>query len=215
MLSVSALSMLTHKPKIDEISLELLQQYYEKFLERYYYVFELDNGVVVNLEFEKKHLCHLLGIEKMAKGTVKHKELYKYFGVEGYNNIQNGLITIKHLKNLNKGRFNFIKDKLIFFYLLPQVVSSPEILLDFITEKNDTFIKAKLLAYLSTEEAYVHLGIDEDEKTTRFFPKTYFIERINETNDGSKFIKGRSPFKVVKAKKINKSLSNSSVDPAS
>jgi hypothetical protein len=221
MLDVKALSSLTKKPRIDEISLELLRQYYERDLEPYIFIFELDNGIVVNLAFNKEHLCHLLGIEKMAKGAVKYKERYKYFGHEGYNNIQNGTITIKHLKDLNKGRFNFIKDKLIFFYLLPYIVDSPEILLDFVTSEDDSLIEAKLLAYMSTEEAYVHLGIDEDDESKRFFPKTYLIERINETSDGTKFIKGKSPFKVVQAQKISRTsndtnpISEPSVEPAS
>ncbi|KOP65918.1 hypothetical protein AMS62_12240 [Bacillus sp. FJAT-18019] len=204
MLDVTALSNLSTKPKIDEISIELLRQYYERDLEPYIFIFELDNGIVVNLDFNKEHLCHLLGIEKMAKGTVRYKELYKYSGLAGYNNIQNGTITIQHLKALNKGRFNFIKDKLIFFYLLPFIVDSPEILLDFVTSNGKSLIEAKLLAYMTTEEAYVHLGIDEDDDSNWFFPKTYLIERINETSDGTKFIKGKSPFKVIKAQKVSR-----------
>lgn len=140
----------------------------------------------------------------MAKGAVKYKDLYKYCGLEGYKNIQNGEITIKQLKSLNKGRFNFIKDKLVFFYLLPHIVNSPKILLDFVSSHDNSFIEAKLLAYIVTEDAYVHLGIDEHESTGRFYPRTYFIERINETNDGTKFIKGRAAFHVVRAKKIER-----------
>ncbi|MBS5909585.1 MAG: PBECR4 domain-containing protein [Paenibacillus macerans] len=205
MLDVEALSKLSAKPRIDEISLELLRQYYERYLEPYTYIFELDNGVIIKLDFRKEHLCHLLGIEKMAKGAVRYHDRFKYCGLEGYKNIQKRDITIKHLKSLNKGRFNFIKDKLVFFYLLPYIVHSPEILLDFVTGEDNSLIEAKLLAYMATEEAYVHVGIDEDESTKRFFPRTYLIERINETSDGTKFIKGRTPFRVLRAQKMERS----------
>ncbi|MFF3925489.1 PBECR4 domain-containing protein [Paenibacillus lactis] len=135
MLDVTALSTLSTKPRIDQISLELLRQYYERNLEPNIFIFELDNGIIVNLDFNKEHLCHLLGIEKMARGAVKYKERYNYFGIAGYNNIRNGIITIQHLKDLNKGRFNFIKDKLIFFYLLPYIVDSPRNIIGFRYER--------------------------------------------------------------------------------
>jgi hypothetical protein len=213
-LKAETLFELDKKPYIDQISLELLRQYYEQFLEPYIYLFELENGVVVNLDFNKKSFCHLIGVEKMAIGAVKFKDRYKYFGTEGYNNIKNGLITIKHLKQLNKGRFNFIKDKLVFFYLIPKIVEAPEILLDFVLDETDnSLIEAKLLVYSSTEEAYVHIGIDEDSDSKRYFPRTFLIERINKDNDGTKFIKGKTPFKVIKAEKIERTSKTGQISP--
>lgn len=101
------------------------------------------------------------------------------------------------------------------------MLTPPEILLDFVTSDDNSLIEAKLLAFMSTEEAYVHLGIDEDDETKRFFPKSYLIERINENSDGTKFIKGKSPFKVIKAQKISRCsneinpISESNTEPAS
>lgn len=203
-LDVKTLSELTSKPYIDQISLELLRQFYEQFLEPYSFIFELDNGVTVNLNFNKEHFCHLVGIEKLAKNVVRRQDRYKYFGHEGYKNVQNGTITIKHLKDLAKKRINFIKDKLVFFYLLPRIVEAPEILLDFVSAPDGSNIEAKLLAYNSTEEVYVHLGIDEDVITGRHFPRSFFTERINETSDGTKFIKGLTPFKVTSVSRTEK-----------
>lgn len=203
-LNVRALSELTSKPYIDQISLELLRQFYEQFLEPFTFTFELDNGVIVNLDFNKEHFCHLVGIEKLARNVVRRQDRYKYFGHQGYKNVQNGTITIKHLKDLAKKRINFIKDKLVFFYLLPRIVENPEILLDFVSAPDGSNIEAKLLAYNSTEEVYVHLGIDEDITTGKHFPRSFLTERINETNDGTKFIKGLTPFKVTAAYKIEK-----------
>ncbi|MGG0825163.1 PBECR4 domain-containing protein [Paenibacillus turicensis] len=204
MLDAETLFKLTSKPRIDQISLKLLQQYYEQYLEPYIFIFRLDNGETIHLEFHKKHLCHLLGIERIAKGSVKSKDLHKYSGIEGFRNIQNGIITKEHLKRLNKGKFNSAKDKLIFFYLLPSIIDSPQILLDFVARDVHSLIQAKLLAYVSTEQAYVHLGIDQDHINMRFFPRTYLIERITQTSDGTKFIKDQSPLKVVKTDKVNK-----------
>ncbi|CAM3602271.1 hypothetical protein PALA111701_16940 [Paenibacillus lactis] len=46
MLDVTALSTLSTKPRIDQISLELLRQYYERNLEPNIFIFELDNGIM-------------------------------------------------------------------------------------------------------------------------------------------------------------------------
>lgn len=90
------------------------------------------------------------------------------------------------------------------FYLLPSIIDFPKILLNFVAKDVPSLIQAKLLAYASTEQAYVHLGIDQDHINMRFFPRTYLIERITQTSDGTKFIKGQSPLKVVKTDKVNK-----------
>jgi hypothetical protein len=201
-LDVQTLSKLDKKPYIDQITLELLRQFYEEFLEPYVFIFELENGVSVNLDFHKESFCHLVGIEKLARNVVSKKDRHKYVGVNGYENIKNGTITLKELRDAAKKRINLIKDKLVFFYLIPQIIESPTILLDFITAPDGSNIEAQFIAYSSTEEVYIHLAIDEDEKTGRHFPRSFFAERINESNDGTKFIKGQTPLKVVSTKKV-------------
>ncbi|MCY1458842.1 hypothetical protein D9M71_762570 [compost metagenome] len=89
--------------------------------------------------------------------------------------------------------------------MLPRIIESPNILLDFVDAPEGSKIECKLLAYHSNEEVYVHLGIDEDDnKAGLHFPRTFFAERITETNDGTKFIAGRTPFTVVESQKLKR-----------
>ncbi|MDQ6422605.1 PBECR4 domain-containing protein [Paenibacillus sp. LHD-117] len=196
-LTVKALAALTEKPNIDQISLELLRQFYEEHLEPFTFVFEFEDGQKISLDFKKEEFCHLVGIQKLAVSFVALKDRYKYFGAEGYKNIQNGTITLRSLRDQTKNNFSLIKDKLVFFYLLPSIVNSPKIMLDFVAAPQGSRIQCKLLAYNSTADVYVHLGIDENKATGRHFPRTFFTERVNQNSDGTKFLKGQKPLNVV------------------
>ncbi|MFD0591030.1 PBECR4 domain-containing protein [Paenibacillus sp. GCM10027627] len=204
-LTVKALAALTDKPNIDQISLELLRQFYEIHLEPFTFVFELEDGQKISLDFKKEEFCHLVGIQKLAVNFVAVKDRYKYFGAEGYKNIQNGTITLKGLRNSKtKKHFSLIKDKLVFFYLIPSIVNSPKIMLDFVAAPQGSKIQCKLLAYNSTADVYVHLGIDEDKVAGRHFPRTFFTERVNQSSDGTKFLKGQKPLNVVNTEVIDR-----------
>ncbi len=203
-LSLAAFVALSKKPNIDQLSLELLRQFYEDHLEPFTFVFDLEDGRKINLEFKKQEFCHLVGVQKLANSFVARKDRYKYFGSEGYKNIQNGIITLKSLRAQTKKNFSSIKDKLVFFYLLPSIVKSPNILLDFVAAPQGSKIECQLLAYNANAEVYVHLGIDEDKLDGRYFPKTFFTERVTAASDGTKFIYGQKPLKVVSTQIIDR-----------
>jgi hypothetical protein len=96
------------KPKINDISLDVLQEYYQMFLMPFVYTYYVAVGDEVRefkLRFDSDKFCHLLGIESIARNHVKIKDLCNYRGANGWNKIQNGSIDFKHLKSLNKSKF--------------------------------------------------------------------------------------------------------------
>mgnify|MGYP000228928420 FL=1 len=117
---------LQRKPKINDISLIVLKRYYAMYLVPFIYTYNIikpsgDKGRI-KLKFNKESFCHLLGLETIAKGSVKYKEISEYRGHKGWNNIENGEIDFKHLKNLNKKKFQSVKAKFVYFYLLPDLI---------------------------------------------------------------------------------------------
>jgi len=90
---------LTIKPRINDITLKVLADYYKMFLIPFIYNYTLeDNGILknVNLRFNSENFCHLLGIEAIAKDSVPYKKRSEYKGKNGWNNVygnnQNGFI---------------------------------------------------------------------------------------------------------------------------
>lgn len=185
--SVTDLHGLTEKPNMSKISLQLLQDYSEECLKPYSITDYLDNGQVIMLIFEDHRFCHLIGIETIAKVKYgKRHWLTKPFrGLNGYQGIKDGTITFKSLKQLS-GMFTSVKDKLIFFYLIPHLIESPEIVIDYVHDPSVSFVECKIMIFDILHEVQVHLGI-EIQEDGRYYPRTFLIERITDTKDGTRF----------------------------
>lgn len=191
------LDSLVNKPKINDLTYDLIREFYETRLYPYEYEYIIHDTCYkyeIKLRFDKDCLSHLLGLEKIVKYSVNRNELYKYRGLNAWYNIENGYITIDKLKRLNKKGFNSQKDNLVFFYLIPRLVSdSPKaIYLDKSIVNPTTFVDCKLMFYDKVQNAMIHLGLEPKDDNTYYRPRTFLIERITSKNDGSKFIKNQT-----------------------
>lgn len=99
---------LREKPRISDISLKVLSEYYESYLNPFIYHYQIINqnqsNQNIELRFNIENFCHLLGVEPIAKNSVKSSELCQYRGIRGWKNIKSGRISMKHLKQLNEVR---------------------------------------------------------------------------------------------------------------
>lgn len=192
---------LTEKPKINDISLQVLQDYYHMFLRPfvYKYIVAIEDEVAeFQLRFDSDKLCHLLGVESIAKGHVKYKELYQYKGVEGWNNIKNGTLDFKKLKTLNKSKFQSIKAKFVYFYLIPDLLEHPmAVLFDGNMVKPPVKIECEILFYSTYENAVIHLGIDKDSEAI-YYPRTFFVEKLGKNNVEDIYTVNQTHIEVVK-----------------
>ncbi len=195
------------KPKINDISLILLSEYYEKYLMPFIYTYKIINKDkevrYIKLRFDSFRFCHLLGIESIVKTNINRKDIHNYKGNDGWNNIKQGVITINSLKKINKGKYKSKKDKMVFFYLIPRIIDNPRGVIYYkekVSENNT--IECEMLFYDEFEKSYVHLGIDSD-KDGVYYPRTFFIERVTDKNDGKKYINNQDKIEVKIEKKIN------------
>lgn len=207
--SIEDLYNLTEKPILSKISLKLLQEYYKEYLMPYKFTYSLNNNQKINLVFNDSNFCHLLGIETVAEAKFgKNRKLTsKYRGVTGYKNISNQNITFKTLKGLSPVKFKSIKDKLIFFYLLPHLLESSKLFIEYKHDPSVSFVQCKFLIYDMLHGSMIHLGI-EIENGTNFFPRTFLIERITQFNDGTRFINNQNDEIEVQEITITKRFSN-------
>ena len=175
---------LTIKPRINHKDLDVLQRYYELFLNPFIYEYNVEDqgrNINVSLRFDKENFCHLLGIESIAKYAVPLKELHNYKGNDGWNYIKKTNLRFKDLKKLNKKSFKNIKAKFVYFYLLPYIIEKP-IAVQFQNENVNppTKIDCDILFYTKNENAIIHLGIKKDKELGYYIPKTFFIEKVKE-----------------------------------
>ncbi|MEW4412678.1 hypothetical protein [Clostridium sp. AN503] len=93
MYNIIQLKHLKSKPKINDISLHLLCEYYEAFLNPFIYQYEIEfanhTKKKLKLKFELENFCHLLGLESVAKNSVKSAERFQYKGKTGCSHCRN------------------------------------------------------------------------------------------------------------------------------
>ena len=174
---------LVQKPRINDISLNLLCEYYKKHLLPFKFKYVLDGaGKDVVLEFKKENFCHLLGIDSIAKKSVSKNKLSDYRGVSGFSNIEDNSITFTHLKIMNKKKFKDVKAKFVYFYLLPKLVTKPfAVKFENSNVFPPTSIECEILFYskVANDNAIIHLGIEKKENGY-YFPRTFFVEKVSE-----------------------------------
>lgn len=181
--TINELYNLEEKPKINEISLEILQQYSATYLEPYEFRFILNDATstVINLRFPQNRFPHLLGTETVAKkGRV---DRINFKGQRAYDRIKSGELTFETLKNIHKPTFKSLKDKLIYFYQIPHLVMSTEVIFKF-TKVSGSNIECELLIYTEMHGVIAHLGLEKENSGSFYIARTFIIER----NLGTKYI---------------------------
>lgn len=173
---------LSIKPKINDIDLPILKDFYTMYLMPFIYTYTINNeerSQQLQLRFDDIRLCHLLGLESIATGQVKYKELSQYRGKNGWENIENGNLTFKHLKSLNQKKFRSVKAKFVYFYLIPDLLEKPLGVI-FDKEKVDPPVKieSEILFYSTYENAVIHLGIDKEDDDDFYYPRSFFVEKL-------------------------------------
>jgi phage-Barnase-EndoU-ColicinE5/D-RelE like nuclease4 len=201
MLDIHTFAQLNRNPSITDISLKMLQDYYDHYLLNNTYEYHLQDGQVISVPFLEKDMCHLLGIKKLidGKGGIHPSKYGNYLGVNGYKNIKNGTIDFKHLKKIGGKRFNFSKDKMVFFFLVHRMAEAPhdKIFVEY-EPKEGSRVSVRFLVYDICETGVGHLGINFDDDKQIWFPQSYMTERINSSNDGMSLITGKGTIGVEK-----------------
>ena len=181
------------KPRINDITIKVLADYYAFFLNPFIYKYTLKSNPLKSFElwFDKENFCHLLGLETIAKNSVPFKKLHNYKGIDGWHNIygeneDDFILDIPHLKTLNKKNFKSMKAKFVYFYLLPTLIRDP---LSVIFKNENvlppTKIDCDMMFYskAKNDNAIIHLGIKQDEQLSYYIPKTFFIEKVSSKQD--------------------------------
>jgi hypothetical protein len=195
-------------PRINDLSLDLLREYYETYLHPYIFRFDIkgdeqNSSRTIELRFDQENFCHLLAIEKIVKYSVNKRDLWKYKAQAGWDNVVNGTITIDLLRQKKtKKQFDNNKNKYVFFYLIPHLIDSPKgVLYDASVVDGSTQIDCEILFYDNLQSAYVHIGIEYNEQAGYYRPRTFFVERITPNKNGMKYIENQKDITVTKLDK--------------
>ncbi|MBW9155617.1 hypothetical protein LGL55_05525 [Clostridium tagluense] len=195
MLTTDELLNLNRLPKISEISLKLLQEFYDIYICPNIYMLQLENKDIIKLEFLDVNLCHLMGFQHI----VPYKSKKFYSGENGYMGVFNEDITIKKLRSIDERKFSRDKDKILCFSCIYKLLRHCEII-RFNNITGHSKVSCEFILYDTHYGRRIHLGIEKDEKREMYYPRTLIVERDN----SDRFIIDQEYIKIINTKIISK-----------
>jgi len=173
-------------PKLNEVSLKEIQQYYQENLMNRNFKFLLGNDKEINIRFFKENLIHLLGIHKLAP-----RERKKHFvGENGYEQIQNQLITIEELKKLDEHipkdqrQLNKIEYRITCFNLIGTLMNQCK-MVKFFPErtKGNCNLTSEFVLYDEQLGLKLHLGVKrQGDGQAIYIPETFIVLTARDRN---------------------------------
>ena len=171
--------------------LKTLLTEYEKNLCDRLFVLTLSNNKTINIRFFREDMCHLMGIQHV------YDKSKKYLGAEGYKKINNGDITFKILKKVNKSGYDMIKERLQHFDEIYDLVSQGEIIQYEITKVYPyTRIEADFCIHKDETTYILHLFLKKAFSSSLYSPTSFVVKTCNDENY-KQFIKNQKYQKII------------------
>ena len=152
---------------------------------------------ILRIELSQK-ICIIINVNK-RKYTAKERTMKKMTKNKSYsvkdwfaNKIANEIITIQSLKKHNKNQFAFIKQRIIHFGEIIDIIREGD-LIRFSQEKvkRGSQIEADFLLYKDKQKYLLHLFLVKENCTDIYTPRSFFV--IGETDNKNTYITSNRP----------------------
>ncbi|MBR6701039.1 MAG: hypothetical protein IKL72_04855, partial [Firmicutes bacterium] len=196
MLKKEDLININYIPDEEEISLELLFDFYENYLCRRVYKFTLDSGEEIKIVFkDSSEIYHISGIKHIYK--VKYMDGSRFAKDVCYGNID-----FKNLQKINPNAYKDYIERICSFACIDTILKKCEYLWFSEGRIEGTEISVKYLLLRTINECNLHLGIDSYKSGKSYYPKTLLVTKGAQIN---KFVnRATERFRVSKLEIILK-----------
>lgn len=164
----------------EEISLQTLQQRYEKELMPYEFCYTLkEKGKKTQkavLDFEKGNFCHLFSIASIVENATPDTE--QFSGMKGWNNIKNGKITFRMLSKIDPQQFAYYHPEHKMFSEFVETLKDPQAVRYVPSQVKGSKLKADIILYRVWKQKTIHIALSKDEDGS-YFPRSYFVRDVN------------------------------------
>lgn len=179
MLSVNDLIDINYIPSEDEISLQLLVDFYEEYLCKKIYIFTLKNGKVIKLFFrDGSEIFHVSGIDHIYEGV-------PIDGSRFLQGVKDNEIDLNTVENVNAAAYKDYILRIRSMACIDTIIKKCEYLWYPEGKIPDSQIEVKYLLLKGLDEKNLHLGIDTYKENRPYFTKTLLV---TEGNTADKFI---------------------------
>ena len=185
-----------------KITLKEILEIYKDLFQNKTFEYTLTNGQTLKIKIYKEQICHLLGIQHIYDND-KH-----YLGKKGYELIEDEKMTVETLKKHNLTQFNFIKERLIYFNEIYEILTKGELIKFF---KDRTYpksnIRADFILYKDGEQKIFHLFLCEEYKSN-YAPISFVVKSKNEVYS-KQYIQNQEYKKIEKIRIYDSSIEKS------
>ena len=179
MLNLSDLIDRESLPQEQEISLELLLNFYEQYLCTKVFIFTLEDDTEVKIIFtDGSEIFHLLGANHIYAGT-------PMTGKRFANGVRDGSITLATLRKVNAKAYRDYLDRICSLACIDAVLKKSEYLWFKDGRIQGSSIEVKYLLLKNIDQKSLHLGIDRRHEGKPYFAKTLLV---TEGSSRNKFI---------------------------
>lgn len=149
----------------------------------------------VPVSFERSGFCHLFSIGSMVQDVTP--DLDQFSGMKGWNNIQQGTITLALLRQLDPGQFNYYQPEFQMFDQMIDTVLHPQAILYDPKRVSGSRLEADILLYNIYGDRTIHIALSQDPKDKDWFVRSYFVRENNRDREyPTKYIANMKPLSV-------------------
>lgn len=179
MLEIHELININYIPTENDLSLNLLIDFYEEYLNKRKYVFKLCDGSEVILHFANaKEIYHLSGIDHIYEGVPMD-------GTRFIKDVKDKKIDFESLRKINAAAYKDYSVRICSLACIDTILKKCEYLYFANGIIPDSTIEVKYLLLKGLDGKNLHLGIDTYKEGRPYYSKTLLI---TEGNNSNKFI---------------------------
>lgn len=146
----------------------------------------------MTLFFEREHFMHLIGLHKLTD-----LQIQRFRKEQMYDMVMRDELTYDYIEK--SVFFSEIKERIELFPILETALDSNELLIKYKHGfAQGTVISASYIIIYNYGDVTIHYFVDRDEKTNRYFGKSFF------GRSDDKFLRNQQTFKVLKLTKYDK-----------
>ena len=146
----------------------------------------------MTLFFEREHFMHLIGLHKLTD-----LQIQRFRKEQMYDMVMRDELTYDYIEK--SVFFSEIKERIELFPILETALDSNELLIKYKHGvSRGTVIRASYIIIYNYGDVTIHYFVDRDEKTNRYFGKSFF------GRSDDKFLRNQQTFKVLKLTKYDK-----------
>ena len=200
MLNVNDLINIKYLPEEKDISLALLVEFYETYLCKRIFKYELEDGREIKIFFkDTSEIFHVSGVD----------HIYGKMPMDGTNfviGIKDDTVNFDTLRKINKAAYKDYIDRIRCYMCVDTIIKNCEYLWFTNGKIDGSEIKVKYLLLKGLDDKNLHLGIDTYKEGRPYFAKTLLV---TEKAEKDKFIqKANERLRVAKLEIIDKETGN-------